>query len=45
MLNFLAYTDGSLSVLETADKICVPMWDLTETIEKLKMAGLLETAG
>ena len=45
MMNFLAYSDGNLSILEIADRINVPMWELTETIEKLNEKGILEAIG
>lgn len=44
MMNFLAYCDGSLSSLEIAEKINVPLWELTEIIEKLRKAGVLDLA-
>lgn len=44
MMNFLAYTDGKLSNLEIANKIEVPLWDIKDTIEKLKKEGVLELA-
>jgi aminopeptidase-like protein len=43
MMNFLAYCDGSSSSLEIAEKINVPLWELKETIEKLKKEGVLKT--
>jgi len=43
MMNFLAYCDGSSSNLEIADKINVPLWELKETIDKLKKEGVLKT--
>lgn len=42
--NFLAYADGRLSTLEIADIIKVPLWQLTDTIERLKHEGLLVDA-
>ena len=42
MMNFLAYCDGTLSTLEIAEKIDVPLWELTKTIEDLKKKQLLE---
>lgn len=44
MMNFLAYSDGSLSNLEIAEKINAPLWKLNETIEKLKKEGVLAVA-
>lgn len=43
MMNFLAYCDGSLSNLEIAEKIKVPLWKLKETVDKLKKEGVLKT--
>ena len=43
MMNFLAYTDGKLSTLEIAEKINVPIWELNETVENLKKAGILKS--
>ncbi|MEL7479665.1 MAG: DUF4910 domain-containing protein, partial [Pseudomonadota bacterium] len=42
MMNFISYCDGTLSTLEIAQKIQVPMWELYEIIENLKEAKLLE---
>jgi aminopeptidase-like protein len=41
MMNFLAYCDGRTSSLEIADLIGVPLWELQETIGKLKREGIL----
>lgn len=43
MMNFLAYCDGCLSNLEIAEKIDVPLWELKDTIEKLKKEGVIES--
>lgn len=43
-LNCLAYADGSLSALEIAEKIQVPLWELIPLIEPLQAAGLLAVA-
>lgn len=42
MMNFLAYTDGNLSNIEIAQKIGTPLWELTETINKLLKEKVLE---
>ena len=42
MMNLLAYADGKLSTLEIAEKINVPLWELSESIEKLKKEKILE---
>jgi len=44
MMNFLAYSDGSLRSLEIAEKINVPLWELTDIIDKLRKEGVLELA-
>jgi len=41
-MNFLAYADGKRTALEIADIINVPLWELTNTIERLKEEGILE---
>jgi aminopeptidase-like protein len=41
MMNFLAYCDGSLTNLEIAEKINVPLWNLKQTILELKAENLL----
>lgn len=44
MMNFLAYCDGISSNLEIAEKINVPLWELKDTIEKLKKEKVLVPA-
>jgi len=44
MMNFLAYCDGSCSNIEIAEKIKTPLWELKETIEKLKKEKVLVPA-
>ena len=39
--NLIAYCDGTLSLLEIARKINVPMWDLYSLVEQLKENELL----
>jgi aminopeptidase-like protein len=41
MLNLISYSDGSLSLLEIAEKISEPMWELLPIVERLCEAGLL----
>ncbi len=41
MMNFLVYCDGTLTNLEIAEKINVPLWELEEIITNLKQANLL----
>lgn len=43
MMNLIAYADGSRSLLEIAEKIQVPIWDLTTIVKRLKEEGLLVT--
>ncbi len=43
MLNLLAYSDGTLTLLEIAEKIEVPMWTLYSLVERLKQEKLLIT--
>jgi len=42
MMNYLGYVDGKTSNLEIAEKINLPLWELAETIAKLKTAGVIE---
>ena len=41
MMNLIAYSDGSRSLLEIAEKIRAPMWTLAGIVDKLKKADLL----
>jgi aminopeptidase-like protein len=41
MMNLIAYCDGTHTLLEIAERINVPMWDLIPIVEKLKSQGLL----
>ena len=42
MMNFLSYCDGETSLLEIAEKINYPCWDLYQLIDKLVLNNLLE---
>jgi aminopeptidase-like protein len=42
MMNLISYCDGSLSLLEIANLIDEPMWELVPIVEKLVAHGLLE---
>jgi aminopeptidase-like protein len=42
MTNLLSYCDGSLSLLEVAEKINVPMWQLFDVIDILLKNKLLK---
>jgi aminopeptidase-like protein len=42
MLNLIAYSDGSLSLLEIAEKIRQPMWELLPMVDRLAENNLLE---
>lgn len=41
MMNLIAYCDGNRSLLEIAEKIHAPVWELAPLAEKLEAAGLL----
>lgn len=43
MMNFIAYSDGTKDLIEIADLIGVPAWELFSTMEKLIAAGLMST--
>ena len=45
MMNLIAYSDGKHSLLDIADKIGVPMWDLWPLVDRLKAHELLEAVG
>jgi aminopeptidase-like protein len=42
MMNLIAYSDGKRDLLEVAEKIKVPMWELIPIAERLEAEGLLE---
>lgn len=42
MKNLIAHCDGELNLLEIADLINVPLWELKEIVYKLKEEGLLK---
>ena len=42
MMNLIAYSDGVTSLLEIAEIIGAPMWDLLPIVSKLKNANLLD---
>ena len=42
MMNLISYCDGSLSLLEIANLIDEPIWELVPIVEKLVAHGLLE---
>ena len=44
MMDLLSFCDGKYSVLEIAEKISVPCWELYEPIEKLKAYNLITTS-
>jgi aminopeptidase-like protein len=41
MMNLIAYCDGECTLLEIAERINVPMWNLIPVAETLKSRGLL----
>ena len=43
MMNLISYCDGTHSLLEIAELIDKPFWELIPIIEKLKGNGLLST--
>ena len=45
MMNLIAQCDGTHSLLEIADELKLPMWDLAPIVEKLKRCGLLAAQG
>jgi aminopeptidase-like protein len=45
MMNLLSYADGSNSLLDIAERIGVPMWNLLLVTRKLKDHDLLEAVG
>ncbi len=45
MMDLLAYSDGNFSTLDIAELTGMPLWELAETIEKLKAAELLCPTG
>jgi aminopeptidase-like protein len=44
MMNLIAYCDGKLSLLQIAEKLGVPMWELAPHVERLKSQRLLASA-
>ena len=44
MMNVLAYCDGKHDLIDIADKIGVPLWELTDIVNKLKANDLLVTS-
>jgi aminopeptidase-like protein len=44
MMNLIAYSDGSRSLLEIADLIGVAMWDLVPIAQRLATEGVLAPA-
>jgi aminopeptidase-like protein len=45
MMNLISYCDGDHTILDIAEKINVPSWELYELIEKLKSQDLLVSCG
>lgn len=44
MMNLITYCDGTMDLLEIAEKINVPMWELFPIVERLKAENLLTPA-
>jgi len=42
MMNILAYCDGNNDLIEVAELIKKPAWELYDTVGKLKAHGLLK---
>jgi aminopeptidase-like protein len=42
MMNFLAYADGGNDLVDIANRIGVPVWELYPVAAQLEAAGLLE---
>jgi aminopeptidase-like protein len=42
MMNLIAYSDGNLNLLEIAELISVPMWELFPVFQTLKSHGILK---
>lgn len=42
LLNFVAYCDGKRSLLDIAEKINVPMWELLDIVNRLKEKQLID---
>ena len=42
MMNFLSFCDGQNSLLQIAEKINVPIWELFELTDKLKSHNLIK---
>ena len=43
MMNLIAYSDGRHSLLDIANKINIPIWDLVKIIDTLKQHGIITT--
>jgi aminopeptidase-like protein len=43
LMNFISYCDGEHSLIDVAEKIGKPAWELYEIVDKLKSHGLLKT--
>ena len=41
MMNFISLCDGNTSLLEIAENLEVPIWDLYDMVEKLKESKLI----
>ena len=45
MMDFIAYADGTNDLIDIANMIKVPVWDLYQIVSRLKAAGLLRENG
>ena len=44
MMDFITYADGKIDLLEIAEKINAPVWELYEIVEKLVQHGLISVS-
>ncbi|MDG1203244.1 MAG: DUF4910 domain-containing protein [SAR86 cluster bacterium] len=44
MMDFITYADGKIDLLEIAEKINAPVWELYEIVEKLVQHGLISAS-
>ena len=43
MMNFISFCDGENSLLEIAESLNVPIWDLYDIVKKLENLSLINT--
>ena len=42
MMNLISFCDGKNSLLDIADELCIPIWDLYDIVDNLLQHDLLE---